>query len=168
MLLLASQELLSLLAMLLSASLLGYSCLAWSKLAQICNLWSPPPAARALSPVATGGAVPLCLRVAMCWLACLLGAAGTLAPVGFAALMPAVRGGHGAALAAFSLYLTCSCSAADYCHRLLLPPCLLPSLAGGGGWSCLPPAARHQQSRAGQRRSSSPGMQGARGSSSGK
>ncbi|XP_058047718.1 proline-rich transmembrane protein 4 [Ahaetulla prasina] len=137
-LLLASRGLFALLAALLSAALLGCSCLARGEVAQIYDLRSAPPpptcqgsfasgrrwsrAARAASPAATFGLLSAGLH-----------AYSVLHVLGYG-LSPALFGpwpwwalqlscrlceaGVGLPLAAFGLYLTCGCSAATCCRRL--------------------------------------------------
>ncbi|XP_034285969.1 proline-rich transmembrane protein 4 isoform X1 [Pantherophis guttatus] len=137
-LLLASRGLFALLAALLSATLLGCSCLVRGEVAQIYDLRNAPPlpacqgsfasgrrwsrAARAASPAAAFGLLSAGLHTYSVLHVLGYGLSPALfGPWPWWALQLSCRlceAGVGLPLAAFGLYLTCGCSATACCRRL--------------------------------------------------
>ncbi|XP_039189324.1 proline-rich transmembrane protein 4, partial [Crotalus tigris] len=154
-LLLASRGLFALLAALLSAALLGCSCLARGEPAQIYDLRSAPPPPPGQGAFASSRRWSRAARAALSAAAFGLLSAGlhaysVLQALGYG-LSPALFGpwpwwalqlscrlceaGVGLPLAAFGLHLTCGCSAAGCCRRLAPRPAKPPPLPSSLHWA---------------------------------
>ncbi|KAM3833517.1 proline-rich transmembrane protein 4 [Vipera latastei] len=154
-LLLASRGLFALLAALLSAALLGCSCLARGEPAQVYDLRSAPPPPPGQGSFASGRRWSRAARAASSAAAFGLLSAGlhaysVLQALGYG-LRPALFGpwpwwalqlscrlceaGVGLPLVAFGLHLACGCSAAGCCRRLASRPAKPPPLPRSLHWA---------------------------------